>query len=113
MQYIRTDDSEKYDIKHGALTESPVKGSTARFIANPIIDDIEADPKPISRARRQRVNGRIIIDTTVPDSEDYRYEPPSCLIVGDPSVNDLTTDRWEFRFTPKSGHWNSVAKCPL
>jgi len=91
MEYISTD--EFYDIKHGALTESPVPGSTTRFIANPIVDDIEADP-PKGRARRKRVNGRIIIDTTVPENEDYRYEPPSCHVVGESSVNDLATHRW-------------------
>ena len=93
MKYISTDESEKYDIKHGALTESPVKGSTARFIANPIVDDIEADP-PKGRARRQRINGRVVIDTTVPDGEGYQYEPPRRLVVGGPSVNDLATHRW-------------------
>jgi hypothetical protein len=32
MEYISTDESEKFDIKHGALTESPVRGSTARYV---------------------------------------------------------------------------------
>jgi hypothetical protein len=59
--YIRADDVERFDIKHGALTENPLGGSTTRFIANLIVDDIEADP-PKGRVRRQRVNGRIVID---------------------------------------------------
>jgi hypothetical protein len=28
------------------LIESPLRGSTARFICNPIVDDVEADPDP-------------------------------------------------------------------
>ena len=44
MKYINTDDSEKYDIKYVVLTESPLGGSTARFICDPIVDDVEADP---------------------------------------------------------------------
>jgi hypothetical protein len=94
MEYIRTDEADHFDIKYGELSESPVRGSTARFITNPIVDDAEADPTPIKRARLQRVNGRIVIDTTVPDGAEYRYDPPSCIVTGDPSVNDLTTDRW-------------------
>jgi hypothetical protein len=92
MSYISTDESEKYDIKNDLLIESPVRGSTTRFIC--IVDDIEADP-PKGRARRKRVNGRVIIDTAVPDGDGFRYEPPSCLVVGDPSVNDLATHRWQ------------------
>jgi hypothetical protein len=42
MEYISTEDSDKYDITHGRLTESPLRGSTARYICNPIVDDIEA-----------------------------------------------------------------------
>jgi hypothetical protein len=94
MEYISTDESGKYDIKHGTLTESPVRGSTSRFIANPIVDDIAADPEPKGRTRRKRVNGRVTIDTTVPDGNGYRYDPPSRLVVGEPSVNDLATHRW-------------------
>jgi hypothetical protein len=93
MEYISTEDSEKYDIKQGALSESPLPGSTARFICNPIVDDIEAD-EPKGRARQRRVNGRVIIDTTAPDGHGYQYEPPSCGVVGDASVNDLATYRW-------------------
>jgi hypothetical protein len=93
VTYINTD-SEKYDIKHGALFESPVRGSTAQYICNPIVDDIEADPEPKGRARRKRVNGRVIIDTTVPDGDGYRYEPPSCHVSDDPSVNNLAAHRW-------------------
>jgi hypothetical protein len=93
MEYISTDDSEKYDIKHGALSESPLGGSTARFICNPIVDDIEANP-PNGRTRRKRVNSRIVIDTTAPDGHGYQYEPPSCKVVGEPSVNNLATHRW-------------------
>jgi hypothetical protein len=92
MSYISTDESEKYDIKNDLLIESPVRGSTTRFIC--IVDDIEADP-PKGRARRKRVNIRVIIDTAVPDGDGFRYEPPSCLVVGDPSVNDLATHRWQ------------------
>jgi hypothetical protein len=71
MEYISTDESEKYDIKHGVLTESPLPGSATRFICNPIVDDIEADPDP-----------------------EEQYQPPSCQVVGAPSVNDLATHRW-------------------
>ncbi len=73
MQYINTD-SEKLDIKYGALTESPLRGSTARFICNPIVNDITADPDP-----------------------NEQYVPPSCLVVGDPSINDLAGWRWQGR----------------
>jgi len=93
MSYISTDESEKYDIKHGALTESPVPGSTTRFICNPIVDDIAAD-EPNGRVRRWRVNGRVFIDTTAPDNAGYGYEPRKCLVTGDASVNDLATHRW-------------------
>jgi len=91
MEYINTD-FDKYDIKHGQLTETPLRGSTTRYIANPIVDDIEAEPK--GRARRRRINGRIVIDTTVPDGDGARYVPPSCLVTGDASVNNLATHRW-------------------
>jgi hypothetical protein len=74
MEYISTDDSEKYHIKHGALTESPIRGSTARFICNPIVDDIEAAPDP-----------------------KEEYQPPGCLVVGDQSINDLASWRWQER----------------
>jgi hypothetical protein len=74
MEYISTDDSEKLDIKHGTFTETPLRGSTARYICNPIIDDIEAPPDP-----------------------DEQYVPPSCLVVGDPSINDLARWRWQGR----------------
>jgi hypothetical protein len=94
VTYINTDDCEQYHIKHGVLTESPVRGSTARFISNPIVDDIEADPDPKGRARRRRINGRIVIDTTVPEGTGERYQPPSCLVIGEPSVNNLAIHRW-------------------
>src|SRR5262249_38436134 len=82
-----------YDIKHGTLTESPVRGSTTRFICNPIVDDIEAD-EPSGRVRRWRVGGRIFIDTTAPDSIGYGHKPPKCLVSGEQSVNNLATHRW-------------------
>jgi len=93
MQYISTDESEKYDIKNGLLTESPVRGSTTRFICNPVVDDIEAD-EPNGRVRKWRAGGRVFIDTTAPDSIGYGYKPPKCLVSGEPSVNDLATHRW-------------------
>ena len=96
MEYINTD-SEKYDIKHGRITENPLRGSTARYICNPIVDDIEAPPDPKGRARRRRINGRIIIDTTVPHGGEEQYRPPSCLVTGGPSINDLTSWRWQGR----------------
>jgi len=71
VKYITTEDSEKYDIRYIVLTESPLKDSTARFICNPIVDDAEAGPDP-----------------------KEEYQPPSCLVVGGPSVNDLATHRW-------------------
>jgi hypothetical protein len=71
MEYISTEDSEKYDIKHGRLTESPLRGSTARYICNPIVDDIEA-----SRNLNEE------------------YQPPDCEVIGGPSVNNLATHRW-------------------
>jgi hypothetical protein len=95
VKYINTDDSEKYGIEYGVLAENPVRGSTTRFIANPIVDDIEAIPNPIGQDRRQRINGRIVIDTTVPDGAGEQYDPPSRLVVGDPSVNNLATHRWQ------------------
>jgi hypothetical protein len=87
---ISTDDS--YDIKHGALSESPLRGSTTRYICDSIVDDIKAEPN--GRVRRSRVDGHIIIDTTVPDGCGEQYEPPSCVATGDPSVNNLATHRW-------------------
>jgi hypothetical protein len=69
VKYINTEDSDKYDIRHGSLSESPIRGSTARYICNPIIDNIEANPKE-------------------------EYQPPSCPVVGGPSVNNLATHRW-------------------
>jgi hypothetical protein len=74
MEYINTDISEKFDIKYGTLTESPARGSTARYICNPIIDDIEA----------------------LPDAKE-EYQPPSCLVIGNPSINDLASWRWQGR----------------
>jgi Sigma-70 region 2 len=71
MKYINTDDSEKYDIRYVVHTESLLRDSTARFICNPIVDDAEAGPDP-----------------------KEEYQPPSCLVVGGPSVNDLATHRW-------------------
>jgi hypothetical protein len=71
MEYISTEDSDKYDIKHGRLTESPLRGSTAGYICNPIVDDIEA-----SRNLNEE------------------YQPPDCEVIGDPSVNNLATHRW-------------------
>src|SRR5215469_5214743 len=71
MEYISTDEFENCDIKHGALTESPLPGSTSRYICNPIVDDIDAAPNP-----------------------KEEYQPPSCKVVGDPSVNNLATHRW-------------------
>jgi hypothetical protein len=94
MEYVSTDDSEKYDIKHGQLAETPLRGSAYRYVTNPIVDDIEADPDRKGRARRQRINGRIIIDTTVPDGDGGRHVSPSCLVTGEPSVNNLATHRW-------------------
>jgi hypothetical protein len=69
VKYINTEDSDKYDIRHGSLSESPIRGSTARYICNPIIDDIEANP-------------------------NEEYHPPSCPVVGGPSVANLATHRW-------------------
>jgi hypothetical protein len=74
VKYISTDDFEKLDIKHGTLTESPLRGTTARYICNPIVDDIEAPLDP-----------------------DEQYAPPSCLVVGEPSINDLASWRWQGR----------------
>src|ERR1041385_3828401 len=71
MEYINTEDSDC--IKHGILTESPLRGSTTRYVANPILDDIEA-----------------------PDPRE-EYQPPSCLVVGAPSVNDLAAWHWQGR----------------
>jgi len=71
MEYINTEDSDC--IKHGILTESPLRGSTTRYVANPILDDIEA-----------------------PDPQE-EYQPPSCLVVGAPSVNDLAAWHWQGR----------------
>jgi hypothetical protein len=72
MKYINTDDSEKYDIKYVVLTESLLRGSTARFVCNPIVDDVEADP----------------------DAKE-EYQPPNCLVLGDASINDLASWRWQ------------------
>jgi hypothetical protein len=74
MKYINTDDSEKYDFKYGVLTESPLRGSTARFICNPIVGDVEADPD----AKKE-------------------YQPPNCLVLGDASINDLASWQWQER----------------
>jgi hypothetical protein len=73
MEYISTD-FEKRDIKHGTLTESPLRGSTARYICNPIVNDVEASPDPKEEC-----------------------QPPSCLVVGHPSINDLASWRWQGR----------------
>jgi hypothetical protein len=72
VTYISTDEFEKLDIKHGTLTESPLRRTTARYICNPIVDDIEAPLDP-----------------------DEQYAPPSCLVVGEPSINDLASWRWQ------------------
>ena len=72
MKYVSTEGSEKYDIKYGVLTENALRGSTTRFICNPIVDDIEADPDP-----------------------DEQYHPPSCFVAGDESINDLASWRWQ------------------
>src|SRR6516164_4089760 len=74
MKYINTDDSEKYDIKYVVLTESPLGGSTARFICDPIVDDVEADP----------------------DAKE-EYQPPNCLVLGDASISNLGSWRWQGR----------------
>jgi hypothetical protein len=79
MEYISTDESEKFDIKHGALTESPVRGSTARYVTNHIVDDINAvDPD----------------GPADPIHPKIEYVSPSCLVSGKPSVNNLATHRW-------------------
>src|SRR6516225_6898014 len=74
MKYINTDDSEKYDFKYGVLTESPLRGSTTRFICNPIVGDVEADP----------------------DAKE-EHQPPNCLVLGDASINDLASWQWQER----------------
>jgi hypothetical protein len=80
MTYIATDDS--LDIKHGILTESPVRGSTARYICNPIVDDIgSVDPD----------------GPADPIHPKIEYVPPTCLVTGDPSINDLAKWRWQGR----------------
>jgi DNA-directed RNA polymerase specialized sigma subunit len=79
MEYISTDESEKFDIKHGILTESPVRGSTARYVTNHIVDDINAvDPD----------------GPADPIHPKIEYVSPSCLFSGNPSVNNLATHRW-------------------
>jgi hypothetical protein len=72
MQYINTD-SEKYD----GFTECPIRGSAYRYVGNPIVDDIEADP----------------------DAEEV-YVPPDCAITGGPSVNNLARHRWRGKGLP-------------
>jgi hypothetical protein len=71
MQYINTD-AEKY----GGFTECPIRGSAYRYVANSIVDDIEADP----------------------DAEEA--VPPDCLITGGPSVDNLATHRWHRKGLP-------------
>jgi hypothetical protein len=72
MEYISTDDFEKYDIKYGRLTENPLRGSSARYVCNPINIEAPLDP-------------------------DEQYVPPSCLVTDDPSINDLASWRWQGR----------------
>jgi hypothetical protein len=103
MEYINTDDFENSDIKLGALSENfgpRFEASTTRYVANPIVDDIEADPTK-GRARRKRVNGRIVIDTAVPEGWSPQYQAPSCPIsdhaARHPSINDLAAQRWQGR----------------
>jgi hypothetical protein len=67
MQYINTSDSERY----GVFTESPVRGWAYRYVANPIVDVVEADPEP-----------------------EEAYVPPDRIVTGGPSVNNLATHRW-------------------
>ena len=72
MVYISTAD-------YGQLSENPLRGSTARYVAHPIVDDIDnVDPD----APADEIHPKI------------EYVPPSCKIVGDPSTNDLATKRW-------------------
>jgi hypothetical protein len=80
MVYISTEsDCERLGIKHGQLSENPLRGSTARYVANHIVDDIDlVDPD----APADPIHPKI------------EYVPPSCKIVGDPSTNDLATKRW-------------------
>jgi hypothetical protein len=80
MEYISTDDSEKYDIEHGHLTENPLRGSSSRFVTNPIVDDIEsADPDAPADPAHPKIE----------------YVPPDCEVLGEPSVNDLAEHRWQ------------------
>jgi hypothetical protein len=73
VKYISTDsDSKNYDIKHGQFTENPLRGSTTRYVVYPIVDNIEAEPDP-----------------------GEEYEPPSCRVVGEPSVNNLASHGWQ------------------
>jgi hypothetical protein len=92
MPYINTDLS--YGIFRSA---GRFKGSTL-YQANPIIDDIEA--KPETGLRRQRVNGRILIDTSILDGGAVSYKSPDCLCLDKPSINDLAKHRWQGRTMP-------------
>jgi hypothetical protein len=75
MVYIDT----KYCEKYGQLTENPLRGSTTRYVANPIVDDVDAvDPD----APADPIHPKI------------EYVSPSCKIIGEPSTNDLATKRW-------------------
>jgi hypothetical protein len=75
MLYIDT----KYCENYGQLSENPLRGSTARYIANPIVDDVDAaDPD----APADPIHPKI------------ECVSPSRKISGEPSTNDLATKRW-------------------